>query len=85
MKDIINYIHKRSWFQLDGDLEDFEDGNVLLFATRYHGNVGDERFGQKDWDEAKRIMNKVREEFSGIMYHDISTCDEWVNIEIELD
>jgi hypothetical protein len=85
MKDIIDYIEKNSWFQLDGDLEDFEDGNVLLFATREHGNVGDERFGQKDWDEAERVMVALLKEFDDkILQIDVTTCDEWVNIEIEL-
>ena len=84
MDDIINYIENNSWFQLDGDREDFEDGDDLLFATRENGNVGDGRFGQKDFEEAKRIMEEVREKFGGIMCHGISTFDEWVNIEIEL-
>lgn len=85
MKDIVDYIHRNSWFQLDGDLEDFEDSDELIFATRDNGNVGDERFGHKDFEEAKRIMKEVRGQFGGIMYHDITTCDEWVNIEITLE
>jgi hypothetical protein len=85
MKDIVNYIHKNSWFQLDGDLEDFDDGDELLFATRDNGNVGDETFGQKDWDEGQRLLVDLMREFGEkINGFNLDTCDEWVNLEVVL-
>ena len=85
MKDIVNYIHKNSWFQLDGDLEDFDDGDELLFATRDNGNVGDETFGQKDWDEGQRLLVDLMREFGEkINGFNLDTCDEWVNLTIIL-
>lgn len=85
MEEIIKYIHKNSWFQLDGYIEDFEWDNELIFATRRHGNVGDETYGQEDWDEGSRIMLEVMRNFNHLIkiYH-LTTCDEWVNIEIKL-
>ena len=85
MEKIINYIHKNSWFQLDGDLEDFEGDDELLFATRQHGNVGDETFGEDDWDEGERLIVDLMREFGNyIKGFNLDTCDEWVNLQVTL-
>ena len=85
MKGIIAYIEKNTWFQLDGDIEDFEGESDLIFTTRENGNVGDEMFGEKDWNEAERIMLEIIREFGHLIKSQtITTCDEWVNLEIEL-
>ena len=85
MKDITNYVHKNSWFELDGDLEDYDEDEALMFTTRDNGDVGDESYGDKDWDEAERVMIALLKEFGDkILQIDVTTCDESVNIEIEL-
>ena len=85
MKDITNYVHKNSWFELDGEPEDFDFDEMLMFTTREHGDVGNDSYGQKDWDEAERVMIALLKEFGDkILKIEVTTCDEWVNIEIEL-
>ena len=57
-KQIVDYVERNSWIELDGDIENF-DGNDLRFTTREHGDVGAEEYSQKDYDEATRIMLEV--------------------------
>lgn len=85
MEKIVKFVQKNSWFELDGDIEDFEDDNELIFTTRRNGNVGDETYGQKDFDEGIRIMLEVMGEFGHLIrQYEVTTCDEWVNLEIKL-
>jgi hypothetical protein len=85
MKAIIDYIEKNTWFQLDGSPEDFDDEDMLIFSTREHGNIGYETYGQEDWDEGKALLPKLIGEFGHLIRgQELTTCDEWVNIEIEL-
>lgn len=75
IKNIINY----NW-----EIE--EEDNVIMLSTRDHGNVGDESPGLKDIKEATRIKHELVSVYGfDPKKIDISTFDEWVNLEIKQD
>lgn len=67
-----------TWFELNDD--DREDGK-LLFETRENGNVGDESYGEEDYNEAVRILPMLRSAFPRQNFEG-SVCDEFVIITI---
>lgn len=83
VEQIIKFVEKNSFQYLDGDIEDFIDEKEIKFTTREHGNVGDEKYSQIDFDDAQEIGVKLIAEF-GIKGFDVETCDEWVDLTIHL-
>jgi len=84
---IKDLVETNSWFQLDGDVDDFDDdGNCdIVFVTRENGNVGDEEHSQEDWDEGERILLLVMKNYGHLVsQYNLDTCDEWVNLDIIL-
>lgn len=81
-QEIINFIEKNSFQQLDGDLDEMDD-NELQFTTREHGDVGAERHSPIDFKDAQDIGIKAMAEF-GIKGFDVEPCDEWVNLTLIL-
>lgn len=78
-KQIIDFVEKNSWFQLDDDSDD-----TLLFATRENGNVGSESPGSKDIAEAKRLKSEIEKKFEGLVKIELEVVDEWVHINIDV-
>lgn len=78
LKDKIKLIMNKSWFDLDR-----EDGNMMIYSTRRHGNVGDEITGVEDLREALRLKTELIL-LRGWTDVDIEEVDEWVFINIEL-
>lgn len=86
-KGIKSLLDKETWFHVEGEEHDYdgEEHNEITISTRDNGNVGDETYGQEDWDEALRLVPLIMENFGHyISQYDVTTFDEWVNIEIEL-
>ena len=78
-KQIIDFVEKNSWFELDDDSDDF-----MLFATRENGNVGSESPGSKDIAEAKRLKQEIEKKFKGLVKIELEAVDEWVHINIDI-
>lgn len=62
------------------DIDEVRIDHIYL-ATREHGNVGDEEYGEEDYQEAKRVKKLIEEKFAPAEV-EIETCDEWVSISI---
>jgi hypothetical protein len=83
-RDIYNFVLKNSYLQFDGDKEDLEDDiDELTFSTRQNGDVGNEKPGQKDINQALSIKRLLEYEFKGIKT-EINYVDEWVMLNIFL-
>jgi len=82
----INKLVGTSWFDFDGDIEDLEElEEYFNFTTRENGNVGDETFGQEDWDEGQRLLLLIIETYGHLIEsYELTTCDEWVTLELQL-
>jgi len=73
---ILEFIGKTdTWFDLHTDV----DEATIVFATRENGNVGDERIGEEDWQEAIRLADLINSNFPNYNWEVVS-CDEWVNL-----
>jgi hypothetical protein len=70
------YILQHSHFD-----DDNCDTTVVLFETREHGNVGDEVPGDDDITTAWQLQDAIHACFPTVRAL-VSTCDEWVNIEL---
>ena len=83
-RDIYNFVLKNSYLQFDGEKEDLEDDiDELTFSTRENGDVGNEKPGQKDINQALSIKRLLEYEFKGIKT-EINYVDEWVMLNIFL-
>ena len=61
LKEVTNYVASTSWFVLE-DMDDDDEDNELLFATRDNGDVGLEVAGYYDIKKAKELaytLNKA--------------------------
>ena len=67
-----------TWF--DFIQEDDDDGETISLETRENGDVGEEKPGQADIEEARRIYNVLKD--SGKFTASPEICDEWVMIDI---
>ena len=73
---ILEFIGKTdTWFDLHTDV----DEATIVFATRENGNVGDERIGEEDWQEAIRLADLINSNFPNYNW-EVAPCDEWVNL-----
>jgi len=66
-----------TWLEYDGD-----DGRVVEFATRMHGDVGAEAAGREDVREAKRVERLVKEMFGDAVDTQVDVIDEWVDFAV---
>lgn len=78
--DIIYFVEKNSWFEFENE----EDGGeILQFATRQNGNVGNEEYGEKDANEGRNItgllLKKYGEDFINV---EMEFVDEYVYIRV---
>lgn len=85
-KDIQKFMNSTSYMDLDGEIEkDYLDDNNLLYATRSHGDVGEEEPGSEDFKHAYEIRKKLYELFpNDIQNVEIEDVDEWVHLTIIL-
>jgi len=82
MNSLINDIKifmKNTRFSLDDDTED----NFLLYSTRENGDMENDKVGEEDILRARQIRDALHKKFP-IKQAYISTCDEWVFINIEV-
>jgi len=56
------------------------DGDCISFTTRANGNVGDERPGQADINDACALIRSVEAENPNVRGK-LSTVDEWTNVD----
>lgn len=68
--------------QFEADDENAEE--EVLFTCRDHGNVGEEEFGEEDYEEAQQIEVFITENFP-LCTSEIETVDEWVHITININ
>jgi hypothetical protein len=77
LKEVHQFMRRQhTWFELE------EKGPTYLrYSTRENGDIGEERPGEADVQEAKRLARLVREQFEEVKvsWH---TVDEWVDLEI---
>ena len=77
----------KKWFEdykNGGDFSLADDGvKFISYATREHGNVGNETPGQEDINNAIKIKNQLLRIYKGKIQVDIEEVDEWVYINIE--
>ena len=71
-QEVIDFVEKNSWFEWER--------NNNMFGTRRHGDVSEETFSEKDYQEALRIVKLLKEKFPQHKF-EIDTVDEWVIIE----
>jgi hypothetical protein len=78
---ISNIINKESYFSNDGDLESKK--MLMTYATRKHGNVGDEEHSQKDVEEAQRVYELIKPLLKKLkLVFELEVVDEWVTFSI---
>jgi hypothetical protein len=75
-KDVINFVRNNSYLQ-----KQCSDEKDLQFTTRRHTFGG--RCGDEDIDEANRMVKVLNNSFDNVSA-EISTCDEWVSIMVEI-
>lgn len=68
-----------TWFNLESDTH-----NSLSYASREYGDVGEEKAGKQDQDEASRIHQALRTEFGAAVNVEVDVVDEWVSIDVSL-
>lgn len=66
----------RTWFEFDD-----ESQTSISFATRDNGDVGNERPGRPDLDEAKRIIKELKDKYPALGVNG-DTADEWVYVKV---
>jgi hypothetical protein len=76
-EEIKKLVKQESWFSLDDDDDDY-----LLFATRDHGDVGDEEPGIEDIREGQRVGRLIRDRFWDVVEVELEIVDEWVHLNI---
>ena len=65
--------------QCDDSGEDF-----ITFVTRENGDVGEEDYGEEDWEDACRTSKHLLNKFRGKIKTDIYTVDEWVYLTVNI-
>lgn len=64
-------------------VDEYEDNDIIItIATRENGDVGEEEFSEKDWEEAARLEKALKKEFGSLIQTAVEPCDEWVHIEV---
>jgi len=79
IKDVREFIQRRrTYFDLDESTP-----TTLMYSTREHGDVGDERPGSEDIAEARGLRKELIEEFgAGSIRVGIEPVDEWVHLTV---
>ena len=78
---IINYVENNSYMNYEG-----HEGDELIFATREHGNVGDETPGQKDIQHVRNLAKELRTTCGNIIrVIELESVDEWVHLRVKLN
>jgi hypothetical protein len=68
-----------TWF----DITMSHDNSCLSLDTRDHGDVGEEKAGQEDWDEGERLLKILRKDHDALNYSiTLEDVDEWVTLEM---
>ena len=62
-----------------------EEYDMMILATRENGNVGDEEFGQKDYEAAQKLEAVLYSKYRGLLSTSVDVVGEWVNIEISFN
>lgn len=78
-KDIIEFVKKNSWLDYDG-----KEGDTLLFSTRNHGDVYNEKYGKEDAIEGKRIKTLLAKKFPELKTS-LEDVDEWIHLNIKVE
>ena len=84
-QELKKFVEAESWFYPENDEPDYFDDDYyeVTISTRDNGSVYDEQYGKKDWDEAQRLLPLIIEKFGDwFESYEITTFDEWVNIEL---
>lgn len=80
IKKVVKFIcEQKTHFQL---ADDNFISTATMFETRDNGDVGEEEYGMADVKEAQRLAKLVNEKFPNEFKMNLSTCDEWVTLEI---
>lgn len=80
-KQIIDFVNTmKTNLEFDGDLQE----DIILFATRQNGDVGDEGFSQIDLNDALNVKSKLLEQFKDEIKVHVETVDEWVQLTVKL-
>lgn len=75
-KPFIKTLIGDTWFDID------DDDDQLILESREFGDVGAETAGDKDVNEAKRIIKDVKRHFGDTLHISWDIVDEWVIITI---
>ena len=81
IQTVKEFVHGlRTYFDIDE-----ESATTLSLSTRENGDVGEDRPGQHDIQEARRIVDQVRSQFgSANVYANWEAVDEWVHLTIKV-
>lgn len=78
---IIDHVENNSYMDYEG-----HEGDELMFATREHGNVGDETPGKKDIQHARDLAKEIRACCGDIIkVIELEVVDEWVYLRVRLN
>jgi hypothetical protein len=79
LSDIEKYVTRNSSFEVS-------DNNKysILFTTRKHGSVYDERPGAADYREGIKLKKELERKYKGIKVQ-VDTTDEWTNLHVNFD
>ena len=77
MEEIKDFILNNSYFELD------DEDKYILFTTRRHGILGQDKAGQQDIEEARRVCKLVNSNFPKVLAT-WDTCNEWTNLYVEI-
>ena len=82
--DIVNFVKKdNNSFKCKTEFEEWiMEDETIDFATRENGNVGSQRFGQQDYNEAKRLKTILEQKFQVTV--EIDAVNEWVNVYVKI-
>jgi hypothetical protein len=69
---------QNTWF--DEDDADFKN---ILYATRDNGDIGADRPGKRDYQEALRLAKLIKKRFKTVKI-DIDDVDEWTHLDIRI-
>lgn len=81
LNKITDFVKNNTYFGKEYEGEDY-----VNFTTRRFGNISYGKYGDEDYDEARRIKKLVEEKFNNsTIKTDIDTIDEWVEITISIE
>lgn len=78
LKEVKDFIKNR--FRLTPD---DEDGDSISYATRDHGDVGEETPGKEDIELIKSVVRETKQKFPNLKFRP-EIIDEWVHLGISL-